>query len=183
MFGFDWLPVARVNSGELWYFCPGELVSPKREYQKLLPRTCASCCSSDELLFWARVHLAQARRSRLSERTRRPLFPLFKFSPRRKELAWARPFSLSENWVRMCSGPVCFSVLGCLPHVWLDYYVKAWNEWFCMYWMVCGMELMRLAWSWHVTWMGWLVINVEMELVCIMTLCWLEKHDVGVVRT
>jgi len=30
---------------------------------------------------------------------------------------------------------------------------------------------------------GWLVINVAMELVCIMTLCWLDKHDFGVVRT
>jgi len=26
-----------------------------------------------------------------------------------------------------------------------------------------------------------LVISVGMELVCIMTLCWLEKHDFGVI--
>mgnify|MGYP005946251877 CR=1 FL=1 len=38
---------------------------------------------------------------------------------------------------------------------------------------------MILVWNMN----GWLVMNVDMELVCIMTLCWLEKHDVGVVRT
>jgi len=90
---------ARVNSGETWYFRPDEPVSPKREYQKLFPRTCASCRSDDELMFWARVQLAQARRSRLSEITRRPLFPHFELSPRWKELAWARePPRLSETF-------------------------------------------------------------------------------------
>jgi len=32
---------------------------------------CASCRSGDELQFWARVHLAQARRSHLSEKTQK----------------------------------------------------------------------------------------------------------------
>ncbi|QCE10204.1 hypothetical protein DEO72_LG10g1430 [Vigna unguiculata] len=43
--------VERVNNKETWYFRPCEPVSPKREYQKLLPGTCASCRSGDELLF------------------------------------------------------------------------------------------------------------------------------------
>ena len=76
---------------------------------------------------------------------------------REDPLAWAGPFSLSENWARMCLGVVFSSVLGWLSHVWLDYYVKAWIEWFCMYWMVYGLKLMSLVWSWYGTWMdGWL---------------------------
>jgi len=164
---------ARVNSGEIWYFRQGEPLSPKREYQKLLRGTCASCRSGEEV----------------SPKRDNATMPLFHFSSsclgesssleRENPLAWAKPFSLSENWVRMCPGPGFFSILRCFPHVWLNYYVKAWNGWFCKYWMVYGLKLMSLTWSWHVTWMGWLVISVDMELVCIMTLCWLEKHDVG----
>ena len=93
--------------------------------------------------------------------------PLFHFSSSRlgerssleweNHLAWARPFSLSENWARICSCSVFFFVLGCLPHVWLNKYVKAWNGWSCMYWMVYGLELISLAWLWYRTWMdGWL---------------------------
>jgi len=159
MFLVLFLCFAHANSGEPWYFRPGKLVSPKQEYQ-LLPRTCASYCLGDELLFWARVHLAQARRSCLSERTWRPLFALFELSPRRKELAWARePFRLSENWARMCSSAVFPSILGWLSHVWLDYYVKVWIEWFCMYWMVYGLDRISLAWYWYETWKdGWLYL-------------------------
>jgi len=25
--------------------------------------------------------------------------------------------------------------------------------------------------------MGWLIINVVMELLCVMTLCWFKKHE------
>jgi len=68
--------------------------------------------------------------------------PLFHFSSshlgersspeRENPLAWARPFNLSENCGRMCR--VLFSSLfldACHLFGWI-YYVKAWNEWFCM---------------------------------------------------
>jgi len=145
------------------------------------------CLRELSLRWWASVFSEKPSRSgkEVSPKRENATTPLF-HSPssrlserssyeRGNPLAWARPFSLSKNWPRMCPSLVFFSVIGCLPHVWLDYYDKAWNEWFFMYWMVYGLELMSLAWSWHVTWIGWLVINVDMELVCIMTLCWLEK--------
>jgi len=71
------------------------------------------------------IHLAQARRSRLSERTRMLHVPLFELSPKRRELAWARETSrlsetfLPERGARRESVLLCFSsVLGCMPLVW-----------------------------------------------------------------
>ena len=123
-----------------------------------------------EWMNWARVNNEMSscferksislRRGGLAERTWRSLFPLFEPSPTWKEPAWARPFSLSESWARKCLDPVFFFVFGCLPHVWLDCYVKAWDEWICMSKMVYGLWMMSLAWSWRVMSMGWLVIKV-----------------------
>ena len=59
---------ACANNGGSWFFHPSECVSPRRDQQQLAQAACASYRSGGELLFWARAHLAQARRSRLSER-------------------------------------------------------------------------------------------------------------------
>ena len=51
----------------------------------------------------SKIHLAQARRTRLSERMWMLLVPLFELSPRRRELAWARETSrLSEELGKKC---------------------------------------------------------------------------------
>ena len=85
------------------------------------------------------IHLAQARRSRLSERTWKLPVSLFELSPRRKELAWVRePSRLSKTFlpeqgtVREVCLFCCFSILGCWPYVWIDYTFKAWIGWLCM---------------------------------------------------
>jgi len=42
-------------------------------------------------------------------------------SPKREtHLTWARPFSLSENWVRVYPGSIFLSVLVCLPYIWVN---------------------------------------------------------------
>ncbi|QCD83085.1 hypothetical protein DEO72_LG2g3428 [Vigna unguiculata] len=56
----------------IWYSRPNEWVSPKREYQEPSQVFSPRCRSGKELTFLARGHLAQARRSRLSENTREP---------------------------------------------------------------------------------------------------------------
>jgi len=83
--------------------------------------------------------------SRLSERS----------SPEWENLlAWARP----SAWARFgqeCAQDLFSSLfLGVCYMFWLDCDVKAWNEWICMYWMVYGLVLISLTWSWHVTCMG-----------------------------
>jgi len=101
------------------------------------------------------------RTSRLSEIPRELLFPFSEPSPRRRWLAWARPFSLSEELgetVWLCG---CFwnseMVYACLD---VDYCVKCirqinMHEW-CDSWIVndgLGREPS------HVKWMRWLVLN------------------------
>jgi len=56
-----------------WYSRPSELVSHKRDWQRLVQAFCASCRSGRLSPFWARGCLAQARRSRLSELVQRAI--------------------------------------------------------------------------------------------------------------
>jgi len=44
-------------------------------------------------------------------------------------------------------------------------------------WVEIGEFGMILVWDMN----GWLVIEAGMELVCMIILCWLMKHDFGVV--
>jgi len=63
--------------------------------------------------------------SRLSENAQRPLFKNVEPSPRRRELAWARPFGLSEELGESVVMSVVFSVLWWFAMVELIYYIKS----------------------------------------------------------
>jgi len=112
--------------------------------------------------FWVRPHLAQARRSRLSERTRRPCshFSISRLgkknSPKRgKPLAWARPFCLSKKLGEKCICSVV-SLFLYVGHMFgLIIHFKAWIEWLCMSKMNYGMWLMSLTWFWYDACMEW----------------------------
>ena len=58
-----------VDSGELCYSRPSELVSPRREYQNAHPGSASSTRPGEGLHFWATGQLAQARQHRLSEKS------------------------------------------------------------------------------------------------------------------
>jgi len=58
-----------VDSGELCYSRPSELVSPRRGYQNAHPGPASSTRSGEGLHFWATGQLAQARQRRLSEKS------------------------------------------------------------------------------------------------------------------
>ena len=122
-------------------------------------------------LAWARLKVTRLRCRRelsfrrvalvLSERTQRLLFLFFEPPPRQKGLAWAREASrLSESWARWCLGIVSIFVFGCLIHVWLDGYVKVWDEWICMSKRMYELWMMNLDDSWHVINMKWSVMKV-----------------------
>jgi len=101
---------ARENSGEHRFSRPSEHVSPRWDYWELAWVFLREVSPGRHIPFiWASHVLAQARRTRLSERAQKAIVPLFEPSPRRRwallsespspereSLAWARPFSLSE---------------------------------------------------------------------------------------
>jgi len=161
-------PVQTVE--DIWYSRPSKWISPKREYQKPLPG-----------VVWAVAQATSSNfeREAISPKWENARVPLFPFSSsrlgkrssleRENPLAWARPFSLSENWARMRQ--ILFSSLFlyvCPMFGWITL-LKYEMSGFCMYWMVYGLKLMSWVWSWHVKWLGWLVINIDMDLVCVMT--------------
>ena len=47
----------------------------------------------------------------------------------------------------------------------------------CIIYDTMGMELMSLVWSCIWNMIGWLVVYIGMRLVCMITLCWLVRHD------
>jgi len=114
----------------------------------------AQAASCERLLRRPRFVLSEWA-SRLSEIPRELLFPFFEPSPRRRGLAWARPFSLNEElgeavWLRGCfwnseMGYACLDVDYCVKcmrqinmHEWCDSWIvndglgvnlRMWNEW------------------------------------------------------
>ena len=138
------------------------------ESTRSAPWTCVSCRSSDELLFWVRVYLAQARRSRLSERTRRPYSHFSssrlgeKSSPNRENpLAWARTG-------RECAH-VLFSPLfldDCHMFGWITMLKHELSDFACIEW--------SMSWRWWV----WYDLGMEHEWI-VGYKCWygIGMHD------
>jgi len=81
---------------------------------------------------------------------REVIVPLFEPSPRRRGLAWARPFSLSEELgeIVWCLVVYCSWMIGtCLGMIVMMKNMK----WTTMYeWMVHGWWMMGMVWTWHV---------------------------------
>ena len=94
-----WKPgCSRWTSGETCKSRPSESVSPRRDETGSSPRASArkvaqATCST----FWASEHLAQARGVSPKRDPVCAPAPLFEPSPRRKGLAWASTFRLSET--------------------------------------------------------------------------------------
>ena len=105
-----------VDSGELCYFRPSELVSPRREYQDAHPGSASSTRPGEGLHFWATGQLAQARQRRLSEKSWNLPGPNVVGSPKREPVAWARqllsPGRLLLAWARLLQRvvPILFSL-------------------------------------------------------------------------
>ena len=140
-----------------WYFCLGELLSPKRKHQE----THLCCCVKSRLgelesperetissrrtsLAWARVcpgfQFLPLLVSRLGETGSPERDDL---SPRLDFLAWARATTVVSNSV-FISGNVCFNESLCnLGPVWLECY-----HWYIVWlnWMNTNYEKMRLWW-------------------------------------
>ena len=104
---------------------------------------------SGDLRYFERVCASLRREgSRLSEIPLKFTIPLFEPSPRRRELAWARPFSLSEE---LGESSVMFDrfleswmVNTCLD---LSIVLKAWDKWLCMSNVTHDLWMMGLVWT------------------------------------
>jgi len=81
--------------------------------------------SGDQLFFEQASVSLKGGESRLSENAQKPLFLIVELSPRRRELAWARvslawarPFSLSEDLGEVTLILCCFLYFGWLVLAW-----------------------------------------------------------------
>jgi len=150
------------NSGGNWYSRPGELVSPRRECQKLAQGFASSTRPGEWLRFERQV--SSLRRDSLAWARDREIFqnPLWG-SPKREPVAWARQFLSSGRgllaWARLPQ-----QVALTLFSLWFD----GWFVWFicflfskpkaCEYiWLFDSYEL-KLGWlveNLHENWMFW----------------------------
>jgi len=57
------------------------------------------------------------------------------------------------------------------------------DVWCHIYCMRLSGDEMLLCWTWNgkYKFVGWLVIYIGMRLVCMIILCWLVRHDFGMV--
>jgi len=97
---------------------------------------------------------------------------LFKPSPRRREIAWARD---SLAWARLLClskrlGENAPSSVFSTILVWLIYFgwfglFKAWDEWCVCMGLVHGFNMMRWLWSWYEIWRGSWISNDVLDMV------------------
>jgi len=106
-------------------------------------------------------------KSRLSENTRRAPVLCVELSPRRRELAWARvvlawarPFSLSDELGETACWFDNFSILERMAYIKFVYFMMVWGKGLCMCERVYELWVVNLNDSWHVMNMEWLVMKM-----------------------
>jgi len=143
-----WVSLLQENSGETCKSRPSEPVSPRRDEQGFAQTLLRERSPRRPAYYFERASISPRREgSRLSEIPRCPLDVFFEPSPRRRGLAWARPFSLSEGldetmlclvaWLLSVEWN-CLGMIAMMRYMYICMYICLMDCYVCVTWFMNG---------------------------------------------